>query len=188
MQWCNRSRVWREAAPAAEHRAQGQSLNQPSCGPQDTQKRLDHMPWFSFTPATNPGMQDALRALQSTNQSRANTDNSEICLRSALLIQTKLLPGKARELPNYRAQLSDLLARWTPSAACFQGVLFPTVLSHLESGGCFYQPLLQTGPRREKRSNNCCVRWCGACRLSLLLLPHKSRRAPARSLSLEIHP
>lgn len=72
---------------------------------------LDHMPWFSFTHAMNPGMQDALRALQNTNQSVANADNSEICFRSALLIQTKLLAGKARELPNYRAQLSDLLAR-----------------------------------------------------------------------------
>lgn len=69
------------------------------------------MPWFSFTRAMNPGIQDALRALQITNQSIANADNSEICFRSALLIQAKLLAGQPSKLPNYRAELSDLLAR-----------------------------------------------------------------------------
>lgn len=99
------------SSPCCRAQAQDESLNQPSCGPPGHPKRLDHMPCFSFTHAMNPGMQDALRALQNTNESIAKADNSEICFRSALLIQTKLLPGKARELPNYRAQLSDLLAR-----------------------------------------------------------------------------
>lgn len=188
MQWCNRSRVWREAAPAAEHTVQGEALNRLLWPPPGHPKMLDHMPWFSFTHAMNPGMQDALRALQNTNQSVANADNSEICFRSALLIQTKLLAGKARELPNYRAQLSDLLARWTP--LCFQGALLPTLLSHLG----VWKLLLPTSAanktqERKAKQLLCQVVWgLQVVPAPPPAWPHRSRRAPAPSLSLEIHP
>lgn len=103
MEWCNRSRVWREAAPAAE-------LRVIHCvAPRTSKTTTDHMPWFGFTHEMNPGIQDALRALQITNQSIAN--NCEICFRSALLIQTKLLAEQPRKVPNDRAELSELLAR-----------------------------------------------------------------------------
>lgn len=71
-----------------------------------------------------------------------------------------------------------------PSAPASKEPCFQKCFHTLESG--VYQPLLQTGPRREKKSN-LSVRWCGVCRLSLLLLPAWPQK-PAASLLLEIHP
>lgn len=96
--------------------------------PPDTQKG-----WI-----TSPGlaslmqwMQDAPRTLHNTNQSIANADNREIC--SEMLCWSKLScfqgsPGNCliTELTCQTCWPDEL-----PSAACFQGALLPTVLSHL---------------------------------------------------------
>lgn len=102
------------------------------CSPPGHPKRLDHLPWFSFTHPMNPGIQDTLRTLQNTNQSIANAENSEICFRRDLLIQTKLLPGKPREnCLTTEPTCQTCRPNELPSATCFQGALLPTVLSHL---------------------------------------------------------
>lgn len=154
-------------------------------------KRLDHLPWFSFTHPMNPGIQDALRTLQNTNQSIANADNSEICFRSALLIQTKLLPGKSREnCLTTEPTCQTCRPNEPPSATCFQGALLPTVLSHLG----VWRLLLPTSAanstqERKGKQLHCNVVWgLQAVPAPLPAWPHKSRRAPAPSLSLENHP